>query len=139
MAKYSKLDDATRGYIAGIIDGEGCISRKVEHSGKTEATLTITNTHLPILHFCQKAIGGSIRQSHRTGRNIRLTRYTSTKPCYRLYVAAHDELENALEQVKDLLILKREKALWAIELASGRKREYIEMPWHLLDSRPKGT
>ena len=137
------MDDATRGYIAGLIDGEGCISRKIKHSGKVEPILSITNAHIPILEFCQKAIGGRIHQSHNASCIVSLREKTSrvktykSRPCYRLDLNAQDEILNVLEQVKDLLILKKEKALWAIEIVSGRKKEYVELPHHLLDSRPK--
>ena len=131
------LDDATRGYIAGLIDGEGCISRQIRHSGKVQPILTITNGHIPILQFCQKAIGGTIRQSHNQSRITSREKTYISRPCYRLDIGAQDEILNVLEQVKDLLILKKEKALWAIEIVSGRKKEYVELPHHLLDSRPK--
>ena len=137
------LDDATRGYIAGLIDGDGCISRKIRHSGQAQPILSITNGHIPILEFCQKAIGGRIHRSHSGSRIVSLNEKTSrvktykSRPCYRLDINAQDEILYALEQVKDLLILKKEKALLAIEVVSGRKKEYVELPHHLLDSRPK--
>lgn len=63
VAPGSELTDA---YLAGYIDGEGCI----RDGNNGSISVSITNTYLPTLKDIQAKWGGSI-QDHATGPNCR--------------------------------------------------------------------
>ena len=74
-------------WIAGYVDGEGCV---VMRSGSTPQ-LMITNTHLPTLQFIQEKLGGTIRQisshtnlKHRLCYRLDITNQTDCPPVLRL-------------------------------------------------------
>src|SRR3990167_4655443 len=61
--KIQKLSPAELGYIAGIIDGEGCINISVKKQRQGESLtcrLTIGNTNEELLKTIQEWIGGDI-------------------------------------------------------------------------------
>lgn len=56
------MDAVTLAYMAGLFDGEGCVSLHVSRKGSLDCHLTISNGHRGVLELCQYLFGGSIRQ-----------------------------------------------------------------------------
>lgn len=98
-------------YIAGFVDGEGCISTNGRGSGGY-LTVTIANSHLGVLETIQQEYGGSISQ--RKSGSYTLT--MSTQFAYRFLVA-----------ISPYLIVKKDVAIAGMELAE-RPRENSNCP-----------
>ena len=92
------LSDAERGYIAGIIDGEGCICRD---------RIRVTNTDKYLLEWLQLKLGGAIG-------NQKSYKENHTKCYYWNYSTVASE--QLLIQVLPYLIIKRQKAVEYLSL-----------------------
>lgn len=97
------------GYLAGMIDGEGCIfvnqnrnrSTPIYHLG-----LLISNTNLQLLQYLQKDFGGTIYTGGSPG--------IKNKQGYRLSWAGHNT-KAILARVYDKLFIKKEQAKLALD------------------------
>ena len=90
-----------RAYMAGMIDGEGCIAvtRRMVPKGKNwsyRATLIIANKHRGMLEHLQRVWSGQI--------------HTNKAGCHNLHFAAKDT-ERVLTECFPYLIVKRKQAL----------------------------
>jgi hypothetical protein len=100
-------------YVAGFLDGEGCIRispRKVGAKRQTyfQLFVCIVNTNLVVLDRIREQYGGFIKQAKRSGNR---------KPCWE-YIAHSRIAYNLLTSVGPHLIVKREQyelgmAFWA--------------------------
>lgn len=109
-------------YIAGILDGEGCLS--VYRGGKCKwykgecprfrASALVANTHLPLLEKLQSLIGGRIRRAHEGG--IGQDGYLR-KACYELWLGPV-VLRELLPQLIPYMIVKRKQAELVSEFLS---------------------
>lgn len=93
-------------WLAGLFDGEGCISQpRKEH--RASLRLTITNTHYGLLERILEVAGVGKIIDHKapTDRHSQ----TWNWQCY------SDNARDLLRQMLPWLIVKREKALIAIE------------------------
>jgi len=59
-------------YIAGFLDGEGCIRIKKANQGGNSyyVWVAITNSYKPTLDFVQSVFGGQVRQAEKTVNKI---------------------------------------------------------------------
>jgi hypothetical protein len=61
VSKYSEQDLA---YLAGYLDGEGCLWASCTNDGKScRVGITVANTHRPTIEWLQKTFGGKIGKS----------------------------------------------------------------------------
>lgn len=111
---YSMLD---RNYIAGFFDGEGSIYLLESKKNKSIfLCVNLTNTEKKVLDKIKEQYGGSISKS----KDVR-----GRKQLYRLRLYSNIGL-NLLEDIKDLLIIKKNKAILAIEF-QNRTAKNIRM------------
>jgi len=110
FARRALLGKETVAYVAGIVDGEGCISvwtskRKDRWIG---IQIFITNTNVEVLDFCQKVLGGVVKlHYHGTAKH---------KTSYRLSISSRSSVKRALEILLPYLIIKKKVAVLVIEL-----------------------
>lgn len=113
------LTDVQAAWLAGIIDGEGCLGiwreqRQGNKSGfRYRAVIQVTNTNLLLLHTIGKVIPGTIN-SRGARPNPR------HKPCYQFYVTARC-VGPVLKAVAPFLVIKKTQAE-----ALMRFREIVE-------------
>ena len=122
------------GYLAGIIDGEGCISiTKAGDKYKTSkgfyhftVRLTVCSNDKTMIEFLQKEFGGNFTPRNTTGD-------------YRIYWSG-DKLKKLLNSTKDYLIIKKKQAelflsmpcegrgyYYSVEEQERRMEAYIKM------------
>lgn len=96
------LNECDTGWLAGLIDGEGCLclnKHKDKHSRAGYSmvpTLQITNNCLPLLQRVRETIGaGSIHRQHNS---------------FNYALTSSERLFEVLIQVKPFLIVKRKQA-----------------------------
>lgn len=98
------MTDAAIGYVAGFIDGEGCLS--INRSGSV--SIAIINTSLAALEFVRETLGvGTVK--------ARKQRVNKNQFIYTVY---GDECVEVLEKIKDLLIDKKAQAELILEFRS---------------------
>ena len=100
------ISDFDRGYIAGMLDGEGCI---YYHENKTtfQVVITITNTNRVCLEYIQKVLGfGRI-----TTDKSKLRKYPLWKPSHKLEIARQGDVIGLLNTLQDYLIIKKQKSI----------------------------
>lgn len=51
-------------YLAGILDGEGCITSYQNSEGWTYVRIRITQTNPPVVEWLQRVVGGRVWHSH---------------------------------------------------------------------------
>ena len=105
MPRYDIGDRALWAYIAGFLDGEGCISIAAS-SGYPSLQVTANNTEEEPLLFIQKVFGGSIYWRRPTS--------VKCKDVYCWSIHGSSAIE-VLEILLPFLIVKKERALLAIE------------------------
>ena len=105
------------GYVAGMIDGEGCIGAYTYTSRdgvlRCIPILTITNTNKDVLDCCRMVIGGKVALIEK--------RREKERPLYRLQTASMPTIERALLIVRDWLIIKRDVAELVLELINSKR------------------
>jgi hypothetical protein len=117
------LSDVDRGYFAGIIDGEGTI-RIIRALGKWYAPfIQITNTDRELMDKCRTIfkIGKLYKEERPKLRH---------KPKYVYNIASVQGVKQILEQVKDILTVKRRQAELVLEFISLKeeKEDYGVLP-----------
>lgn len=116
--KHLKSTDAA--YVAGIIDGEGCVSIARSKIGHTvsgyqyQPRLSVTNTDLRMLKFI-KAVTGLGTICERGGSKKRTWCWCS----------ASQVTGKILKSVRKYLVIKRTRADYCIKLADIQKKN-----WH---------
>ena len=110
---YKTLSEAERAYIAGIIDGEGCIS--TYFTKRFCIRLFIVNTHYPMLNWLHSKLPGSCIYKYRKKRKIHhKERYSfSLNSLYTFHL---------LTLIYPFLIIKRKKAEFIIDLFNNLAR-----------------
>ena len=113
MKELSLID---RAYLAGIIDGEGCISvrrakpNKFEKSPRYFATVTVGNTSRPLIERLFEAFsGGSVTYRFAT---------KTKKACWLWSVRSANAL-NVVRAVRPYLLVKREQADLLVKFVEG--------------------
>jgi len=109
------LTPEDRGYIAGLIDGEGCIfiaknpptSRGVSHM--YSLNMQVGNTDLPVLEWLKQRVGGRIGGPYR--------RVEQRRPIY-MWCASKRVTIAVLTEVRSLMQIKAVQAWLALEFAA---------------------
>lgn len=120
------LEEVEKAYIAGMIDGEGCIS--VIPSGKTIAqTIYVANTNIDLIFWLYETTGiGSIADCGR-GRGYS----DNWKPVYKWIMWA-DDIREFLPEILPYLVIKQEQAKLMLESLA-----IIGSRWHPLSVEQK--
>lgn len=108
-------------YLAGIIDGEGCISTKFTWSKRSKnktvtVWLSVANTYLPLLEWVKEVTGAGGIYAHK-GRAL-------WKPGYHWAIQGKDDVRRVLSAVRPFLKIKAAQAdlcLELLELKDARK------------------
>jgi hypothetical protein len=101
-------------YLAGLVDGEGCIRLASSNKGKYKKyypRLQVTNTYKPICDTLVLEFGGAI--------HIKRNKNPNWKTGYDWRLSG-DAARNLIKQLEPLLIIKKEDALKT--LAGDEKR-----------------
>jgi hypothetical protein len=108
------LRDYDYGWIAGIIDGEGCLGSYTNGKGRIgqRSLLQVGNTDLRILEHLKLLCGGIIFECTRTDRPKSKRIWT-----WRLYGGS---LFKLLETIQPFLISKRDKADEILKIQANR-------------------
>jgi len=125
MNKIKELTEFQLGYLAGMIDGEGCLSlltikdKRPNKSIVYRTELTIANTNKEALEQIQTWVGaGYVKTSKRQDR----------KDIYLYYLTSQKKLLCLLKQLKDRLIIKRDKlniaTMFLESRTKGKKHRY---------------
>jgi hypothetical protein len=61
------LSDYERGFLNGIIDGEGCLSLFIDKEQDVHMRMIVANNSLPLLTEVQRLIGGRIQEKYKEG------------------------------------------------------------------------
>jgi intein/homing endonuclease len=96
-------DDVTLAYVAGLIDGEGCIS--VRRSDDA-VTLVVGMTYAPVINWLERTLGGTSSK--------RAPQKAHHKPCFIWVLARQADLEILLRALLPLLRVKRDDTLAAL-------------------------
>lgn len=104
-----------RAYLAGIIDGEGCIrvnkcKQRVGPNYSYEASLQVTMCDLAVIKKLQFLFGGSIRW--------RKPSSVKARPAFHWWVTG-DRLRSLLNAAEPYLILKQPQALAALKVLNS--------------------
>lgn len=115
------LSDTDRGYLAGIIDGEGTIKiiKAKQKQWKTAyyaPFISITNTDPKLMSYLRELVKiGSFYVEKRTKPQHR------TKMVYN--IASIKGVKQILDQIKDLLIVKKRNAMLVLEFIEIKKNK----------------
>lgn len=128
------LTETEKAYLAGFIDGEGCIDTTKAGSSNISKRirLTITNTNEVILRYIKDLIGfGSFY-------SLRPARYQNqnTKECF-VYQVCSLQAVQVLKEVLLYLKVKKGQAILAIEYARTMKRGRKKIPSKIINKREK--
>lgn len=102
-----------RGYIAGILDGEGCIRIKKQAPrsyGKSacyRVVVHVSNTYLPMLVWLRDMFGGKIYQQREARRR---------RPCWNWRIEGHSAVR-LLGDLAPLLRIKAAQACLALDFS----------------------
>jgi len=123
--RMKKLTDFQRGYIAGLIDGEGSICLypylgKGRKLNRVEATIQIGNTNKNALEKVKEFTGIGHVYLHNAWKK------KNYKPCYTYTINNRIEILQFLLQIKDSLIIKKPQAEVMLEfLRTHRRGEHM--------------
>lgn len=108
------MTDAERGYLAGILDGEGSFGMSPLRRKQINVYVTVSNTDRRIVDFLQRCtgIGRVIQQPFRKSPNHRVQ--------YIWNIGARNELRALLPLVIPLLVGKAEQAKTLLEYCERR-------------------
>lgn len=107
----SITDKLTHAYLAGIFDGEGCISVGIAPSGKPVLHTQVGNNYKPLIEFLIKIYGGWFDSIPARG---------NSKESHRWNVTTKELREKFLSQILPYLRIKKEQAKLALH--------YIQLP-----------
>ena len=98
-------------YLAGIVDGEGCI-----HYDKNTKCLklAVTNTDIGLLDWLKKRIGAGAYYH----KNI--TKADHHQKCYHFVVSAIRDVLDILKAIEPYVIIKKEKVLYGIKILEAK-------------------
>ncbi len=108
---FRPLTDFEKGYLCGVIDGEGSLSISYQReAGRYKARhtphLTICNTDLRLLEKCNRLLSGYGRLSDYSIKNGK---------CSTLTISRLNELKIVLDAITDGLVAKRKQAELLLE------------------------
>lgn len=101
-------------YLAGLIDGEGCINAYHEKSGYIRVRLSVINTDKKMIDWCKENFGGYIHKRGATG-----ARKAHWKDCYSWILNVSKKDKELLTSLTTILITKRKEMEVALEYVSS--------------------
>lgn len=119
------LTDGQKGYIAGILDGEGCIriGKRMSPTGfyRYFASVDVSNTNLPIIQVFSGLLGGPIQKRGQHRRN------QHWKECH-LWAIRGVRASTFLEAIITYLVGKRQQAelLVALEQEKAQRKRPLQ-------------
>jgi len=123
-----RLKSTEWAYIAGLLDGEGCISiwenRSRHKAGSHVLELCITNTHYPTIVWLRKKAGGYIKTQCK--QNVKW------KDCYR-WVLNHRQAAWAIRSCLPFLVTKKGQARIALQYAARTAANLNGGPFKIAD------
>ena len=103
------LLDIEKGYIAGLLDGEGCIAILKNNNTYTQR-VNISNTNKETLDWIQNRLGfGNVKPKQQTGNR---------RQGYDWCTGDHEEIRQLIELVLPILRIKKKQALLILEFIS---------------------
>ena len=120
MRKFTEVEKA---YLAGIIDGEGCLSVSKEKSPKGEykilykAHLKITNTNQKLIQWLEKIIGKCYIKTDKGDPKWKLR--------FSWIMTDRDKMFPLLKEILPYLILKKKQAKLILKLRKGKQKKGI--------------
>lgn len=111
------LTEAERGYLAGILDGEGSITISKRRPLRNKSpqhclNIQICNTSEEVIKWLHYHLGGCISELHNEKRGYRR--------CYSIQISGNSVC-NVLKRLVDIMIIKKPQALLAIKFWEKRK------------------
>jgi len=123
-------DEALWAYLAGLIDGDGCISVTINKSSRSvpflKAWIAVINTDKKLMEFLQSAFGGKISakittQKNKGGGRVPKGRYKDT---YQWRIYGLTNVFFVLKKLLPYLVIKKELARKTIEVLE----QYLSIP-----------
>ena len=112
LAEQTK--DIRLAYMAGIVDGEGCISVRKRGKWGNHPQVDVVNTNIEVLELMKCMFGGCILNHHIKSK--------TRKKCY-VWRQSYLPASETLEQLLPYLIIKKRHALLAIQLVTCAPQE----------------
>ena len=110
LKNIKKLSARNLGYMAAIIDGEGCVRIQNERILR----ISVGNTSTKLFKFLNNKIGGKTFRLKNGVGEVKGSFGMNKKPFYSWRVAG-DSAHFLLLKISDDLIIKREAAKWALK------------------------
>lgn len=131
VAPRLSIREVDLGWLAGFIDGEGCIGIYPPNAANVScyARLHVPNTNLSSIERVAKLIGGGKR--HTTRRNLNPDKHAT---CYNYSLVRRDHLYGALSCISPHLYIKNKQAelvleflesMWNGSLSLERQKNYV--------------
>lgn len=114
-------DKAKYSYLAGIIDGEGCLTIGAGRKGNVtnyNSIIMVTSTSEKLIKWLVGNFGGNYYKSNRIVPN--------SKPAYIWRFLKHKEIELLLLAILPYLIIKREQAILLLEFVRLPRKDVPE-------------
>lgn len=114
-------DKAKFSYLAGIIDGEGCLTIGAGRKGNVtnyNSVIVVASTNEKLIQWLQHNFGGNY---YKAGREV-----PNCKPAFIWRFLKKAEIEKLLLAILPYLIIKREQAIALLEFV--RLPRYLENP-----------
>ena len=123
------VENIDRRYLAGLIDGEGCI--QMVGSGSATLILTLANTYKPIIDMLYAEFGGSTRE-YLDRRQLKSGRFR--KPVY-FWTLCGSKAEALLRKCYPYLVIKKEHVELVLFIRSSIHMNYREVPFEERERR----
>lgn len=112
------LTDAEKGYIAGIIDGEGCLTLRHQNNQRSYyATIQVSNTDFALVAYLMRITG--------YGRISTLAMSGNRKIAYKWQVTVAAHIYEILDAVKPFLVIKEERAELLYKLRTIKSQGFV--------------
>lgn len=95
------LSDAEKGYIAGIIDGEGCVGFTWGDAAKAQIRVTVANTNTQLIEWLKQKIGGHVFRKKKI--------HAKWKTGWQWTVTSA-QARRLLDEIAPFLVIKRKQA-----------------------------
>jgi hypothetical protein len=119
--KDNQREAITLAYIAGLIDGEGCIRIQKQsektHNPKYTPQISFTNTNHQSVELISNFFGGAKIYIHEPSKYG----YPNRKICYRTYKAGSTSVAIILKKLLPYLLIKEQEAKLLIEYTDNFK------------------
>ena len=114
-------------YVAGLIDGDGCITTSFQ-----SFRLTLSNTDKRMILWLQRTFGGNVNNQH-------LPENPKWNPSWKWVICAKEDLKTFLELISPYLKFKREQAILVLNFlrkypkhhgrktSEAEKQEYLKV------------